>query len=71
MLTYERRVKLEQVTCSKCGAAYRLIKHHLGIRDKDDIQCKYCGTTIKSWNGSNIFTEEEIHGPTKPYKPKE
>ena len=59
---------MDEVKCRTCGAAYRLDKIHLGVRDKDQELCRYCGTVLKSWNGSNIYRAEELHGPTKKYK---
>jgi len=57
-----------EVECKTCGAVYRLTQIHIGMRDKDNIRCRYCGTVIKSWNGADIYEEEELHGPTKKYK---
>ena len=61
---------MDDIICNTCGAAYHLDKIHIGVRDKDQIECHYCGNAIYSWNGSNIYSEEEIHGPTRKYTQK-
>jgi predicted Zn finger-like uncharacterized protein len=46
----------ELVECPKCKSVYELTKHKTPSRDKDSIECKICGTTIKSWNGGAFYT---------------
>jgi len=59
---------MDKKTCETCGAIYQITTFHVAMRDNDSIKCKYCGTELISWNGSNIYSEKEISGPTKEYK---
>ena len=60
---------MEQM-CPGCGAKYILQKTHLGYRDKDSEECKYCGFVLYSWNEGNMYSAVYLSVPTKKYKTK-
>jgi hypothetical protein len=39
--------------CS-CGAVYERETHKLQYRDHDSYECRICGETLETWNGSVI-----------------
>lgn len=61
---------MSEKTCDVCGAKYILAEHSIMMRDKDTIECNYCGNTLISWNGGCYYTDEEISGPIKEYQKK-
>ncbi len=53
--------------CPRCGAVYELSEYKTIMRDKDSLECDFCGETIIKWNGASFFViEEVIKEPTKP-----
>jgi hypothetical protein len=42
-----------------CGRVWKLTKHKLRERDRDEICCK-CGCLIKQWNSAQAWTPELI-----------
>jgi len=62
---------MREVRYKTCGAVYRLTEIHVGVRDKDQLRCHYCGKVMYSWNGADICEEEELHDPTRKYKKAE
>lgn len=49
-------------TCS-CGAKYKLIEYHSSQRDKDSIECVFCGKELLHWDGGSFWTIEEVECP--------
>ena len=47
-------------TCSKCGAIYELDECTTMFRDKDSLECDFCGETIIKWNGALFWVIKEI-----------
>ena len=56
--------------CKKCGAKFELTDHKTayGLRDKDSIECSYCGEELTRWNGAFYYSSKEVSAPTKEYK---
>ena len=48
------------ITCSKCGAKYKLYKIKIPMRDKDSERCVICGNTLISWNGGVMYDTKLI-----------
>ena len=46
--------------CEKCGAVYDLDKQKIAVRDKDSLNCKFCGKKLISWNGSYIYVIDGV-----------
>jgi len=40
------------------------------MRDKDSIECNYCGNTLIYWNGGCYYTDKELSVSTKKYQKK-
>ena len=47
-------------TCSKCGAIYELEECKTIFRDKDSLECEFCGETIIKWNGASFWVIKRI-----------
>lgn len=47
---------LPDETCPKCGAVYEVGELKLPVRDKDQFNCRQCGTFIDDWNSSTAKT---------------
>ena len=47
----------------KCGATYDLTEVHVSQRDKDSVECGFCGETIKHWNGASYWIAKLIKEP--------
>jgi hypothetical protein len=50
--------------CKVCGANYEIESQDYPMRDKDSIECKYCGNTLIEWNAAVIYSVKYISGPT-------
>jgi len=50
--------------CEKCGAKYEITEQSYPMRDKDTIECDFCGTAIHSWNGGVICSAKLIYEST-------
>ena len=46
--------------CSKCGAVYELNECQTIFRDKDSLECEFCGETIIKWNGASFWVVKEV-----------
>ena len=46
--------------CPKCGASYELDEFKCIVRDKDSLECNFCGETIISWNGGSFFVIKKV-----------
>ena len=46
-----------------CGAVYELYEYHSMMRDKDSLDCEFCGREILHWNGTSIWFSKLISGP--------
>ncbi|MFL6844359.1 MAG: hypothetical protein ACJ8ER_05715 [Allosphingosinicella sp.] len=55
-------IRTEIVTCG-CGAKYELEKHKLITRDKDSLECSFCGATLIEWNGAVMYSKRLIEAP--------
>jgi hypothetical protein len=55
-------MRTETVTC-ECGAKYELEKHKLISRDKDSLECSFCGATLIEWNGGVMYSKRLIEAP--------
>ena len=49
-----------QRTCTKCGATYELSEYKTTMRDKDSLECNFCGETLIKWNGASIWVVKEV-----------
>lgn len=47
-----------ETECQNCGAKYVLTasKNPYGHRDKDCLNCEYCGHEISSWNTTATYS---------------
>ncbi|ADE10583.1 hypothetical protein Slit_0341 [Sideroxydans lithotrophicus ES-1] len=58
------------ITCSTCGATYRLTMTRLTFRDKDSINCEVCGALLKNWNEAKSWSATLTMRGTPPNKTK-
>jgi predicted Zn finger-like uncharacterized protein len=55
---------VETVQCSNCGARYMVDRHKTIMRDKDNLNCQFCGEVFYSWNEASIwYVKEVLEGP--------
>lgn len=54
-------------TCA-CGAIYLLTEYKTLQRDKDSIECDYCGRELIHWNGGCIWVAKLISRPKSTEK---
>ncbi len=47
----------------KCGAEYDLVEIHSSQRDKDSIECSFCGAELIHWNGGCFWLSKLITPP--------
>lgn len=55
--------------CKNCQATYRLSSVSVPMRDKDNIECDFCGAELISWNGGIVYSSELLSPP--PETPNE
>lgn len=48
-----------------CGAIYELNEFSIMQRDKDSIECEFCGRELIHWNGGCIWRAELLSAPQK------
>jgi hypothetical protein len=53
-------IGMAQTTCRKCGAVYEVRRIPLPLRDKDRIDCEFCGEELIGWNGGVMYTAKLI-----------
>ena len=46
-----------------CGAIYELTEHSIIQRDKDSIECQFCGRELIHWNGGCVWSSNLINVP--------
>lgn len=45
-----------EIICSRCGSLYKLRYTRTIMRDKDSLDCEFCGCEIYSWNEAKIWS---------------
>ena len=53
--------------CKTCGATYDLSIILLPEKDRDRINCTYCGKPLIAWTGAYMYVARKKTGPTKPF----
>ena len=54
-------------SCPRCGAIYELTEVKTMVRDKDSLECVFCGEILIKWNGASFWVAEKvIKRPNKP-----
>lgn len=51
---------MNKIECKNCGASYTYEEEKFIFRDKDSYECKCCGNTLISWNGSVVPTRFKL-----------
>lgn len=49
----------------ECGAIYELTEVSISQRDKDSLECDFCGRELIHWNGGCIWYAKLISPPLK------
>jgi hypothetical protein len=53
--------KIQDESCSKCGATYSVTITRLPARDSDSFSCEVCGQLINRWNSTTSYGYELIN----------
>lgn len=48
-----------------CGAEYELSEVSVWQRDKDSIECEFCGKKIIHWNGASVWYAKLLNKPSR------